>query len=70
VAKAFLRKRPATALLVLQRSEILHDPAAAASQIGDFLGTHSRPRKWPLKSIHRYTASTGCANAEGSACRR
>ncbi|MGA3236923.1 MAG: hypothetical protein ABSG03_11500 [Bryobacteraceae bacterium] len=39
MAKAFLRKRPATALLVLQRSEILHDPAAAASQIGDFLGS-------------------------------
>jgi hypothetical protein len=36
-AKAFLRQRPATALLVLQRSEVLRDPAAAALQIGDFL---------------------------------
>jgi hypothetical protein len=31
--KAFLRSRPATALLVLERSEVLHDPAAAALQI-------------------------------------
>jgi tetratricopeptide (TPR) repeat protein len=37
-AKAFLRTRPATALLVLQRSEVLQDPIAAASQISDFLG--------------------------------
>ena len=37
-ARAFLRRRPATRLLVLQRSEVLHDPVAAAKQIGVFLG--------------------------------
>ena len=37
-AKAFLRHRPLTRLLVLQRSEVLGNPAEAALQIGNFLG--------------------------------
>jgi hypothetical protein len=37
-AKTFLRNRPSTWLLVLQRDEVLGDPAAAAVRIGEFLG--------------------------------
>ena len=37
-AKTFLTNRPGTGLLVLQRGDVLCDPATAARQIGDFLG--------------------------------
>ena len=37
-AKAFLRGRPGTGLMVLQRSEVLGNPAEAAAQIDAFLG--------------------------------
>ena len=37
-AKAFLRGRPGTGLMVLQRSEVLGNPAGAAAQIDVFLG--------------------------------
>jgi hypothetical protein len=61
-AKTFLRNRPATGLLVLQRSDVLRDPAAAASRISDFLGGQLATSKMAAEvdpSLHRQRATEG-----------
>jgi tetratricopeptide (TPR) repeat protein len=55
-ARTFLRNRPATGLLLLQRSEVLRDPTAAASQINGFLGGQLAISKMAAEvdpSLHR-----------------
>jgi tetratricopeptide (TPR) repeat protein len=61
-AKTFLRNRPGTGLLVLQRSEVLRDPAAAASRISGFLGGQLATSKMAAEvdpSLHRQRATEG-----------
>jgi len=58
-AKTFLRNRASTRLLVLQRSEVLRNPAGAASQIGGFLGSRLATAKMAAEvdpSLHRQRA--------------
>ena len=59
-AKTFLLNRPSTRLLVLERSEVLRDPAGAASRISGFLDSRLATPKMAAEvdpSLHRQRAS-------------